>query len=269
MTRIGLEYHGHIAYITFDHAPANTWTLASLNAFLKMMAELNGRPDVMALVIRGAGEIFFSAGIEPKIFADGHIEHAVEVTEAVGKVFEALARFHGVSIAAINGAALGGGLEIALACDIRIAEEQALLGLPEASVGLLPYVGGILRLSELVGSGWAKRIILCGEKVDATLASRIGLVEEVVNTGQAWEAARQLAQRVEHQSPSVLQACKRLINHGHSHLVEKSVVEESVVEEKQAQSHTSLLDRLAEANQREGMTAFLEKRAPRWHYGSK
>ena len=104
------------------------------------------------------------------MFVEGNVELAREVAEAFGKAFEALARFHGVSIAAINGYAMGGGLEVALACDIRIAEQQALLGLPEASVGLLPCAGGTQRLTELVGPGWAKRMILCGEKVSASLA---------------------------------------------------------------------------------------------------
>jgi enoyl-CoA hydratase/carnithine racemase len=107
-----------------------------------------------------------------------------------------------------------GGLEVALACDIRIAEQQAKLGLPEASVGLLPCAGGTQRLTELVGPGWAKRMILCGEKVSATLAYEMGLVEEVVTEGHAWEAAQQMAQLVERQSPSALRACKQLINQG-------------------------------------------------------
>lgn len=112
MTRIRLEYHGHVAYITLDHPPANTWTLASLKAFLQMMVELDGRPDVVALVIRGAGEKFFCAGADLKMFADGSLAHAREVAEAFGHAFEALARFHGVSIAAINGYAMGGGSKL-------------------------------------------------------------------------------------------------------------------------------------------------------------
>jgi len=256
MTRIRLEYHGHVAYITLDHPPANTWTLASLQAFLQMMVELDSRPDVVALVIRGAGDKFFCAGADLKMFADGNPEHAREVAEAFGRAFEALARFHGVSIAAINGFAMGGGLEGALACDIRIAEQQALLGLPEASVGLLPCAGGTQRLTELVGPGWAKRMILCGEKVSATLAYEMGLVEEVVTEGHAWTAAQQMAQRVERQSPSALRACKRLINQGRSgHRDAALPLERSLF--------LALFD---DANQREGVAAFLEKRAPRWRY---
>ncbi|MBF4801036.1 MULTISPECIES: enoyl-CoA hydratase [Aeromonas] len=256
MTRIRLEYHGHVAYITLDHPPANTWTLASLQAFLQMMVELDSRPDVVALVIRGAGDKFFCAGADLNMFADGNLEHAREVAEAFGRAFEALARFHGVSIAAINGYAMGGGLEVALACDIRIAEQQAKLGLPEASVGLLPCAGGTQRLTELVGPGWAKRMILCGEKVSATLAYEMGLVEEVVKEGHAWEAAHQMAQLVERQSPSALRACKQLINQGRSsHRDAALPLERSLF--------LTLFD---DANQREGVTAFLEKRAPRWHY---
>ncbi|WP_348685073.1 enoyl-CoA hydratase [Aeromonas bestiarum] len=256
MTRIRLEYHGHVAYITLDHPPANTWTLASLQAFLRMMVELDSRPDVVALVIRGAGDKFFCAGADLKMFADGDLDHARELAEAFGRAFEALAGFHGVSIAAINGYAMGGGLEVALACDIRIAEQQAKLGLPEASVGLLPCAGGTQRLTELVGPGWAKRMILCGEKVSATLAYEMGLVEEVVKEGHAWDAAHQMAQLVERQSPSALRACKTLINQGRSgHRDAALPLERSL-----------FLELFADANQREGVAAFLEKRPPRWQY---
>ena len=104
------------------------------------------------------------------------------MAEFFGKGFECLADFRGVSIAAINGFAMGGGLE-ACACDIRIAETQAQMALPEPKVGLLPCAGGTQRLSWLVGEGWAK-MILCGERVNAETAERIGLVEEVVATGE-------------------------------------------------------------------------------------
>lgn len=128
-----------------------------------------------------------------------------------GEAFEALAGFRGLSIAAINGYAMGGGLECALACDLRIAEEQAQLALPEAAVGLLPCAGGTQWLSWLVGEGWAKRMVLCGERVDAATALRIGLVEEVVPRGQALAQALLLAAGVEKQSPTSVAACKRLI----------------------------------------------------------
>ena len=119
-----------------------------------------------------------------------------------GEAFETLASFRGVTIAAINGFAMGGGLECALACDIRIAEEQAQMALPEATVGLLPCGGGTQRLAWLVGEGWAKRMILCGERVDAATAQRIGLIEEVVPKGRgAWKRHWRWPRSVGKQSP--------------------------------------------------------------------
>jgi enoyl-CoA hydratase/carnithine racemase len=115
-----------------------------------------------------------------------------------GAAFEALMNARFVTIAAINGYAMGGGLECALACDIRIAEAHAQMALPEPAVGLLPAGSGTQNLPWLVGEGWAKRMILTNERVDAATALRIGLVQEVVDEGQALEAATALAERVAH-----------------------------------------------------------------------
>ncbi len=112
------------------------------------------------------------------------------------------------------------------------------------------------RLTELVGPGWAKRMILCGEKVSATLAYEMGLVEEVVKEGHAWEAAHQMARLVERQSPSALRACKTLINQGRSGHRDAALPRE----------RSLFLELFEDANQREGVAAFLEKRAPHWHY---
>jgi enoyl-CoA hydratase/carnithine racemase len=101
-----------------------------------------------------------------------------------------------------------------MACDIRIAEEQAQMALPEAKVGLLPCAGGTQRLSWLVGEGWAKRIILCGERINAATAERIGLVEEVVGKGESLQRALALAEQVGEQSPSSIALAKRLVHSG-------------------------------------------------------
>ena len=138
-----------------------------------------------------------------------------------GEAFETLSQFRGVSIAAINGYAMGGGLEVALACDIRIAETQAQMALPEAKVGLLPCAGGTQNLAWLVGEGWAKRMILCGERLTAEKALQIGLVEEVVASGTALEAALALAEKVAEQSPSAVTACKKLIQQGRSGTIQR------------------------------------------------
>lgn len=171
-----------------------------------------------------------------------------------GEAFETLSAFRGVSIAAINGYAMGGGLEVALACDIRIAEEQAVLALPEAKVGLLPCAGGTQNLTALVGEGWAKRIILCGEQVSAEKALSIGLVEEVVAKGEALSAAQALAQQVANQSPSSVSACKKLIQNTRQAPLSMGLIREREL-------FIQLFDT---QDQQEGVQAFLEKRAPQW-----
>jgi enoyl-CoA hydratase/carnithine racemase len=149
---------------------------------------------------------------------------------------------------------MGGGLEVALACDVRIAEEQAQMGLPEARVGLLPCAGGTQRLSWLVGEGWAKRIILCGERVDAAAAQRIGLVEEVVGKGEALARALALAEQVGEQSPTSIALCKRLI-----HMGRDTVIADGLQGERDL-----FVELFSSEDQREGVNAFLEKRKPVW-----
>lgn len=255
-TRIHVAYHGHTAWLTLESPPANTWSEAGLATLARIMDDLHGRPEIVALVLTGAGEKFFCAGADLHQFASGDAEVAQRVGEAFGRAFDALADFAGVSIAAINGFAMGGGLELALACDIRIAEQQAVLALPEASVGLLPCAGGTQRLTELVGPGWAKRMILCGERVDAPLAHQIGLVEQLVPRGHGREAARLLAEQAERQSPAALRACKRLINEGR-HRPQAQVLP------LEREQFTALF---SDPNQREGVQAFLAKRPARWRY---
>ncbi|AQR71547.1 enoyl-CoA hydratase [Janthinobacterium sp. LM6] len=256
-TNLLLERRGHTALVTLDNPPAHTWTLASLNALTQLVADLNADPDVYALVITGGGAKFFSAGADLKVFADGDKDMAFNMAAAFGEAFEALSAFRGVSIAAINGYAMGGGLECALACDIRIAEEHAQMALPEASVGLLPCAGGTQHLPWLVGEGWAKRMILCGERVDAAKALAIGLVEEVVPTGKAAATALALAAKVARQSPSSVTACKTLIQGARSHPLVNSLPDE----------RTLFLGLFDTQDQKEGVQAFLEKRPAEWKNG--
>lgn len=249
-----LELCGHTAVVTLANPPANTWTQESLAALQQLVADLNANRSIYSLVVTGQGDKFFSAGADLKLFADGDKAVARAMARRFGEAFEALAAFRGVSIAAINGYAMGGGLECALACDLRIAEEQAQMALPEASVGLLPCAGGTQWLSWLVGEGWAKRMVLCGERIDAATALRIGLVEEVVPRGQALQQALALAQRVEKQSPTSVSTCKRLI-HGARHQSPAATL---------AAEREAFVDLFDTEDQREGVQAFLAKRAPAW-----
>ena len=255
--KLKVELRGHTALVTIDNPGANTWDTDSLPALKDLVEKLNKEKSVYALVITGAGEKFFSAGADLKLFADGDPETARTMAEYFGQAFETLADFRGVSIAAVNGFAMGGGLEVAMACDIRIAEEQAQMALPEARVGLLPCAGGTQRLSWLVGEGWAKRIILCGERINAETAQRIGLVEEVVGRGAALERALALAEQVGEQSPTSVAFCKRLIHTGRDAVIAGGLEGERDL----------FVELFSTQDQREGVNAFLEKRKPQWKNG--
>ena len=185
---IELNIDGGVATVTLNRPPANAFSREGLLQLRDTIQQLEANPAVRALVITGTGPKFFSAGADLNTFASGDKAVALAMISAFGLAFEALAETHLVTVAAINGFAMGGGLECALACDIRIAEEHAQMALPEATVGLLPGGTGTQTLAWLVGEGWAKRMVLTGERVDAATALRIGLVEEWwrVKRAKAW-----------------------------------------------------------------------------------
>ncbi len=257
--RAGLhvERDAHVATVTFRNPPAHTWTVESLAALEALVHELEADRDVYSLVLTGDGEKFFSAGADLKLFADGDRGLARAMARRFGEAFEALSRFRGITIAAINGYAMGGGLECALACDFRIAESHAVMALPEAAVGLLPCAGGTQWLAWNVGESWAKRMVLLGERVDAATALRIGLVDEVVASGGALARAREMALAAERQSPVSVTACKALIQAAR----DGSPVD-ALVREREA-----FVDLFDTKDQREGVAAFLGKRKPGWVNG--
>ncbi len=253
-TNLRLEKDGHTAILTLANPPANTWTREGLVDLKRLVTDLNNDRNIYSLVVTGEGEKFFSAGADLKLFADGDKALALEMARRFGEAFETLSQFRGVSIAAINGYAMGGGLECALSCDIRIAEAQAQMALPEAAVGLLPCAGGTQLLPLLVGEGWAKRMILCGERVTAETALRIGLVEEVVEKGQAKQRALELAKQVDKQSPSSVAASKKLIQGArHQPPMANLPVEREL-----------FMDLFSTQDQKEGVNAFLQKRSAEW-----
>lgn len=253
---IGLSVleRGHTAIVRLDNPSANTFTESSLKALRRLVRALNEDRNVYSLIITGQGEKFFSAGADLKTFADGDKATARSMASAFGEAFEALAEFRGLSIAAINGYAMGGGLECALACDIRIAEEKAIMALPEATVGLLPCAGGTQWLPWVVGESWAKRMMLCGERVDAPTALRIGLVDEVVEKGKGLERALEMVANSEKQSPTSIAACKRLIQGARHYPPHTRLVVE----------RDAFVELFSTEDQKEGVQAFLEKRSPVW-----
>lgn len=253
-TNLKLTIDNHVAVLTLNNPPAHTWTKESLASLKQLINDLNANKQVTALVVHGDGEKFFSAGADLNSFASGDKGQAAQMAIAFGEAFEALYNFRGVSIACINGYAMGGGLECALACDIRNAESHAQMALPELSVGLLPCAGGTQNLPWLVGEGWAKRMILCGERIKADKALQIGLVEEVVESGKGLETALDLAQKVAKQSPDAIASSKTLIMSARYQPPSFNWIKER-----------ELFIKLFDGdNQQEGVNAFLEKRSAVW-----
>ncbi|MBT3425535.1 MAG: enoyl-CoA hydratase [Gammaproteobacteria bacterium] len=248
------EMKATTALVTINNPAANTWDADNLAALESLIDNLNKDPNCYSLVITGQGDKFFSAGADLNLFADGDADHARVMADRFHSAFQALTRFSGVSIAAINGYAMGGGLECAMACDIRIAEQQAVMALPEATVGLLPCGLGTQHLPWLVGEGWAKRMILCGERVNADTALSIGLIEEVVEKGQSLDRSLALAAMTGNQSPTSVSACKRLIMAARTGHMETALANE----------RDEFVALFSTADQEEGVNAFLGKRKPIW-----
>lgn len=246
---------GHVAVITLNNPSANTFTAGGLAELTGLIADLNRNLDVYAAVVTGQGEKFFSAGADLKSFADGDKAKARSMVQRFGAAFEALQEARPVVIAAINGYAMGGGLECALCCDLRIAEDHSQMALPEASVGLLPAGCGTQTLPWLVGEGWAKRMILTNERLDAATALRIGLVEQVVPRGQSLTTALEIARRVSSLSPQAVNFSKKLIHQARQGTPRSAAL---------AVERERFIDLFDGEDQQEGVRAFLEKRKPVW-----
>ncbi len=211
------------------------------------------RGDVKVAILTGAGDKAFVAGADVSEFAARTPAEQRDVYER-RRVYDALAEFPKPVICAVHGFCLGGGNELALACDLRVADATARFGQFEIRLGLIPGAGGTQRLARLVGPGQAMRIGLCGDFVDAPEAHRIGLVEFLVAEGQHVAEARRLAGRMARWSPVTLQLVKKAVREaGEHHLSEGLATEKEL-----------FLEAFASADGREGVRAFVEKRRARF-----
>ena len=210
--------------------------------------------DVKVVVVTGAGERAFSAGADIREFVEPLV--AVRFREQRRRLDfrQAMDRCSQPIIAAVNGFALGGGLELALACDIRVAAVGATLGLTEINLAIIPGGGGTQRLPRLVGRGKALEMILTGARIPADEALRIGLVERVVPTGEALKAATELARAIAAKAPVALRYAKEAVVKG---------LELPLADGLRLEGDLSTLLRTTE-DRVEGAKAFLEKRMPRW-----
>jgi enoyl-CoA hydratase len=201
-----------IATITFNRPEVrNALNLATWKEIRQVIEEVEDQ-SIQVLIFTGAGDEAFAAGTDIKWL---HERSMLATLEAYSqRVLQMLEDLWKPSIAAVNGFALGGGCELAMACDIRIASEQAKFGQPEVRLGILPGAGGTQRLPRLVGVAKAKELIFSGEIIDAATAERIGLVNRVVPHAKLMESAMELANKITRQGPVAIQLAKAAINTG-------------------------------------------------------
>ena len=225
----------------------NAATIAQLDRAVDAVADDDG---VRGVIVTGAGAKAFVAGADIGELAKMGPLDGVRVSRAGQDVFRRIEQMRKPVLAAVNGFALGGGLELALACHLRIAASNARFGLPETKLGIIPGYGGTVRLPRIVGRGRALELILTGEMIDAAEAHRIGLVNRVVEPDGLADAVRRLMATITANGPVALALALESVRHGESTSAEDALLLES-----------NLFGLLAStSDMREGMSAFLEKR---------
>jgi len=244
-----------IAEITLNRPEAmNSISSAMAAELTRACAELAAAPEVRVVVFGAAGERAFCAGADLKERAGMTDADIMRQRHVIRAVFGALLALPQPAIAAVHGFALGGGCELALSCDLVVADETATFGLPEVTVGLVPGGGGTQLALRRLGPGRAADLVLTGRKVGVEEATRIGLVDRRVPAGQDGPAALELAGQIAANSPVAVRAAKRAIRHGWG------VSLEAGLDIEDAAWRTAALS----ADRREGIAAFVEKRKPAW-----
>ncbi|PLX79702.1 MAG: crotonase [Desulfuromonas sp.] len=244
-----------IARVTVNRPKAlnalNQATIADLEA---LMDNVEGDDTIKVVIFTGAGEKAFVAGGDISVMAPLDALQARAAARRSQLLFNRIENSSKISIAAINGYALGGGCELAMACDLRIAADSAKLGQPESNLGILPGWGGTQRLPRLIGKGKAKELMLTGDMVDAEQACRLGLVNQVVPVADLQEAALELAGKIAGKPQVAVRLIKEAVDNGLE------------METSRAFAYEADLFGLcfATEDQKEGMTAFLEKRQAVW-----
>ena len=242
-----------VAVLRLQRPPANAIDLALGEELQAVIKDASGRQEVGALVITGGPKIF-AAGADIKAMATWGPEEVRPSVDALGGACDLLETIDTISIAAINGYALGGGLELALGCDLRYAATDAKLGQPEVAIGVIPGAGGTQRLVRLVGPGRTRELVYSGRIIDAEEALRLGIVERVLPAGEVLTTAIDDARRFANGPRQALAAAKAAIAAAIT-----SPGAPGIQAEREA-----FLALFGTPDQREGMAAFLDKREPRF-----
>lgn len=248
------EREGRVAVLTINRPDKlNALNQAVRNRMLEILERLETDDEVGAVVITGAGEKSFIAGADIGEF-EGRSPFDQRHAMRSPRIFDVMASFPKPVIAMINGFCLGGGCELAMSCDLRVAADTARIGQPEINLGLIPGGGGTQRLPRLVGTGHALRLILTGDMIDAREAREIGLVELVVPAAELREKTLELAGKIASKSPLTLRVAKEAIRAS-----ERMAIEEGILYERDLFCLC-----FSSEDKEEGVDAFLNKRKPEW-----
>ncbi len=245
-----LEFAPPCATLTLDRPPLHVLDLPAIGALERAVESVAAREDVVVLVLAAEGDRAFSAGVEVR---DHFPDRLDDMLDSFHRLCRSLLDLEAVTVAAVKGAALGGGMELVACCDFVIAAEEASFGQPEIDVGCFPPLGASLYPS-LFGARRANEIVLLGDRLTADEAKSIGLVNRVVPAADLDEALLELVAKLASKSPAVLRIAKRALRTSTSRALEVLPEIESLYREELA----------ATEDMREGLEAFLEKRKPKW-----
>ena len=252
MENVKIEKKNKIAYVTIDRPKVlNALNMATMQELHQVFAELKDDKETRVVILTGGGEKAFVAGADINELAKNDAVQAKAYTHRGQAVLDLIENLGKPVIACINGFALGGGCEIAMACTMRLASENAKLGQPEVKLGIIPGYGGTQRLPRLVGTGLAMQMVLTGEMISAQEAHRIGLVNEVVPADRLIPRAEEIAGKIIGMAPLAIQYCMEAVNQGMNMTLQEGLFLEA----------TLYGICCATEDKKEGTTAFLEKRA--------
>lgn len=243
-----------VATITLNRPPMNPLNSQVFSEISKAIDDIRADSSVKAVIITGAGGKALAAGADVAEMANLTPVEAYQFCQNSRIAYEKIENLNKPVIAAISGVAFGGGCELALACDYRIAAENAKFGQPELGLGIIPGGGATQRLPRLIGMAKAKELIYLGETIDAATAEKIGLVNKVVATGSLMEAAAIIAQRLAAKPAVAMQMVKEGMNVGINLDISSGLVLEI----------QNFVTAFASADAKEGLTAFVEKRKPKY-----
>lgn len=246
---------GAVATVTLNRPEAlNALNAAMMDDLDEAFSLLRSNAGIRVVLLTGSGERAFAAGADIRELLDTDSVSGKRTSERGQEVFSKIERCGKPVIACINGAALGGGLELALACTFRLAGDNANLGLPEAKLGLIPGFGGSQRLTRLIGRSAALRLMLTAQVIKADEALRVGLVDEVVLAAELMTRAQALAESIAALAPLAIAGVLEAVQQGEERPLSEGL-----------QAETEIFGRLCgSADKQEGLSAFLEKRSPVW-----